>query len=83
MISCDGIQVVADVNKFAEDMRGIGISTAYELRPGAVYALKSDRLLSMDQRNMLRTIIDRELDGTGIKFVILEPPLSIVEPPDA
>ena len=59
----------------------IEISKAYELKPGATYCIQYDMVLSKKQRE----IITRELLGNsdGIKFIILEGGLRLVEPPES
>ena len=57
------------------------ISTAYELRPGAVYAIQCDRLLTAAQRSALKEVFDATLKKHSIEFIVLEGGLRLVEPP--
>ena len=61
----------------------VEISRAYELRPGATYCVQVERVLSAEQFRIIQAHFDKLLKDTGCKFVLLEWPLRLVEPPSA
>jgi hypothetical protein len=57
------------------------ISKAFELRPGAIYAIECDAFLSGSIRLKVADIMARWEERTKCKFILLEAPFHMVEPP--
>lgn len=55
--------------------------TAYELRPGATYALTTDRYLSTNERAQFMRFLERVYEDTGCKFVIFDGGVQFLQPP--
>ena len=59
----------------------VKISKAYELRPGAVYCVQSERILSQQLVELIAKHLKQIGEIAGCQFVYLDAGLHLVEPP--
>lgn len=56
----------------------IVINEALELKPGSIYAIKSEQRLSRDEYSSLMDQFEKLRDRLGVEFIILDGSLHIV-----
>lgn len=66
----------------SQTLNDLEISRAYELRPGAVYAIRLDRMVSAEIMELLCEQVREMEEKTGCKFILLEKCFDLVRAPD-
>ena len=64
----------------SQTLNDLEISRAYELRPGATYAIKLDAFLPEDSMKTVAKMVAAMEEKTGCRFIILEKCFDLVAP---